>query len=133
MAAPFIGVLGESTTASTGTNTVYTVPAGRASKVKCMFTFKGGSGGTSTFAIKVNNAQVMITGALASTDQGYSSTAALLKVGASIADGLAAATTVAPGPPEYYLAAADVISYVVATEDLASVNFQVVGTETSIT
>jgi hypothetical protein len=46
--------------------------------------------------------------------------------------GASAILTVAPAPFEYYLAAGDTVTYTIATDDMQSMNIQVVGTEIDV-
>ena len=129
-----IGVLGESTTVSIATTTAYTVPAGKAAKCQIMFTLKTGGDSSGTFAITVNGAVIMQTIALTTVEYHNSSTALMWEDASSTAeaDGITVARTCAPAPMVYYLSAADVISYTVATTALNSISFQVVGAEIDV-
>jgi len=128
-----IGVLGEATTATVATTTVYTCPTAKAAKVSIMYIFQADAGGTTTFAIAVNGITVASKGATTASHYMWSSTAALLPTStAALPTGLAAATTVAPAPGVYYLSAGDIISYTIGTATALTMNMQVVGTEIDV-
>jgi hypothetical protein len=130
-----IGVLGEATTVSIATTTVYTVPAGKAAKCQIMFNLKSGSDNNGTFAVTVNGAIVMQSAALTTVEYFNTSTALMFEDASSTsnATGLTVARTVAPAPMIYYLSAADTVTYTVATTALSSISIQVVGTEIDVT
>jgi len=133
-----IGVLGEllnvSASLTVANHVVYTVPSGKAAKCQIMFTLKTGGDSSGTFAITVNGAVIMQTIALTTVEYHNSSTALMWEDASSTAeaDGITVARTCAPAPMVYYLSAADVISYTVATTALNSISFQVVGTEIDV-
>ena len=72
-----IGVLGEATTATAATTTVYTVPASKAAKVRIMYEVQGGAGAGTTFKITVNAIDVMVHGAITASNYLFSSPNAL--------------------------------------------------------
>lgn len=126
-----IGVLGEATTATVGVTTAYQCPSGKAAKVKLMY--HGVAGVNSTLEVRVNGQMVFKTAALTSGQSSFSTNTASHVAGATTSIvGAAAATTVAPSPYEYYLAAGDTIVYEIATAAFSSMNFQVVGTEVDV-
>ena len=127
-----IGVLGEAAAITKDViTTVYTVPSGRGAKVKIMF--RGTSGTNSTLKVTVNNIDIFLTGALTLANISYSSTAAMHQAGAlSTVNGATAATTVAPGPVEYQLAAGDSVTYLIGTADFSLMSIQVIGAEVEV-
>ena len=127
-----IGVLGESTVAAQGTNTAYTVPSGKGARVKLMY--RGVPAVSSTFYITVN--EIALFTAITATAAGVmvSTNEAMIRsyVAATSLLGISASDTVAPGPREYFLAAADTVKYVIGVADFSSMNFQVVGSEVDV-
>lgn len=122
-----VGVLGQASTNTTGSTTVYTVPSGKTAIVKFMYRFVAGV--NTTFAIVVNGITIFTTGALTST-QVSCSTAANMIVNNPTLDGNGASDAeVAPGPQKYYLDEGDTIVYTIGTADTTGMNFQVVGIE----
>jgi len=129
-----IGVLGEATTVSIATTTVYTVPTGKAAKVQLMFLAKSGADSSGTLAINVNGIAVATSVALTTVEFFHSSNALLFNDPSATVTpgGLTAALTVAPAPMIYYLSAGDIVSYTVAVTALNAMNIQVVGTEIDV-
>lgn len=129
--ATLIGVLGEAATASIGVTTAYIVPANNAAKCKIMYS--GVAGVNSTLSIAVNGITIFTTAALTSGNTSFS-TSLLMHNSAlgSTINGGSDATTVAPGPKEYYLAAGDTVTYTVGTANFSSLNVQVVGTQVEL-
>jgi len=129
--ADIIGVLGELTGASAltvATHTVYTVPAGKAAKVKLFYLMQA-TGSSPDLTITVNGINVMVQTGITASNYVFSSTAALYEKTAAAPDGAAAATTAGLAPETYYLSAGDTVTYTVGSNALSSMNFQVVGTE----
>ena len=125
-----IGVLGEKTDTAVGTYTVYTVPVSKAAKVKIMYSIL--TANTGTFKLTVNGIDIMVPPASSGAEWWFSGTAAMYEemgTPTDKPDGIAAATTVAPGPVEYYLSAGDTITYTVGVVALTSGSVQVVGAE----
>ena len=129
-----IGVLGEATTATAATTTVYTVPAGKAAKVKIMWSGRSdASNADGDLTITVNGIAVAIV--LNMTADRYVHSNSTLMVNpetAAAPTGATALLTVAPAPFEYYLSAADTVTYTVATRTMQALNVQVVGTEIDV-
>ena len=129
-----IGVLGEASTATVGTTTAYTVPSGKAAKCRIMYRMQSGSAAsTTTFDIAVNGITVLSQAAM-NVSVYLHSTKAQLSSGAQATapTGSADGTTVAPAPIDYYLSAADTVTYTVGTQAATAVNVQVVGTEIDV-
>jgi hypothetical protein len=128
-----IGVLGEATTLTAGTTTVYTVPASKAAKVKIMYEVQGAADATTDFTITINGIVVMTHANITASNYLFSSPNAL-KEGplAAQATGVDGDTTVSPAPSEYYLAAADTVTYTLGGSDALACNVQVVGTEIDV-
>ena len=126
-----IGVLGEATTASAATTTVYTVPSAKAAKVKIMWSGRSdASNADGDLTITVNAIAVAII--LNMTADRYLHSNSTLMVNpetAAAPTGATALLTVAPAPFEYYLSAGDTVTYTVGTRTMQALNVQVVGTE----
>lgn len=129
-----IGVLGEATTATIGTTTVYTVPSGKAAKVKIMWLGLAGADSLGDLAFTVNGILVASWLNLVTVEYFHSSTALLIEDNSITAapTGASVALTVAPAPMEWYLSAGDTVSYTIATTAMNSINVQVVGTEIDV-
>ncbi len=132
--ADIIGVLGQATVITQATTTVYTVPSGKAAKVKIMWAGEAhAANSTGDLTITVNGLAVATILNITAAEFIFSSTA-LINEGpqAAAADGTSVAQTVGPGPVEYYLSAADTITYTIATDDMVAMNMQVVGSEVDV-
>ena len=132
--ADIIGVLGEATVATIATTTVYTVPSGKAAKVKIMWLGQSGADSNGDLTITVNGIAVATFLNMTTVEFFHSSTAILIEdPSLTVAPtGLTVALTVAPAPPEYYLNAADTITYTIGTTAMTSMNIQVVGSEVDV-
>ena len=131
-----VGVLGEATTATAGTTTVYTVPAGKAARCKIMWSGEAhASTSTGDLDITVNGIIVAQLLNLTATNIYHSSEIGLIipSGGAVPPSGATNILTVAPATFEYYLAAADTITYTIGTLTMVSMNMQVVGAEIDVT
>lgn len=123
-----IGVLDAKTTATVGTTTAYTVPAGHSAKIR--FMFRGVAGSNSTLAVKINGMQLFVTPAITAALICYSTySIAVTTAGAVTVAGSADLTTIAPFQREYMLSAGDTVEYVIGTLDFTSMDFQVIGTQ----
>ena len=127
-----IGVLGEATTLTAGTITVYTCPSGKAAKGRLMFSIQGAADATSDFRISVNGITIFDTLNIPASNYAFSSNSALLLVQAGLPTGLSAVQTVGPYPLDFYLSAADTVTYTVAGTTLLAGNVQFVGTEVDV-
>jgi len=129
-----IGVLGEATTATAATTTVYTVPSAKAAKVKIMWSGRSdASNADGDLTITVNAIAVAII--LNMTADRYLHSNSTLMVNpetAAAPTGATALLTVAPAPFEYYLSAGDTVTYTVGTRTMQALNVQVVGTEIDV-
>ena len=129
-----IGVLGEATTATAATTTVYTVPSAKAAKVKIMWSGRSdASNADGDLTITVNGIAVAIV--LNMTADRYLHSNSTLMVNpetAAAPTGATALLTVAPAPFEYYLSAGDTVTYTVATRTMQALNVQVGGTEIDV-
>lgn len=127
------GVLGADTTVvAVGTNTIYTVPAGKSARVKIFFRLVAGN--ASTYGITINGVNIFTTTALTTNNIHYS-TASQAFNGASSATqpgGSSPATTVQPFSVEYALSAGDLVQDVIGAQALVSKNVQVIGAEIDI-
>ena len=129
-----IGVLGESTTATVATTTVYTVPSAKAAKVKLMWSGQShASTGTGDLTITVNGAAVAVVLNMTAARYLHSNSTLLVNPETAAAPtGATALLTVAPAPFEYYLSAGDTVTYTIGTLVMVAMNFQVVGTEIDV-
>jgi hypothetical protein len=130
-----IGVLGEATTTTVATTTVYTVPSGKAAKVQIQVKVEAhAANSTGDFLVQVNGVTIFSHLNLPATEIMWSnSTTALHDPSTSVdPDGSTAVLTCAPGPAIYYLSAADTVTYTVGTDALVACSVQVVGTEIDV-
>jgi len=129
-----IGVLGEATTASAATTTVYTCPSAKAAKVKIMWSgLSHASTGTGDLTLTVNGINVATVLNMTAARYVHSNSTLLVNPETAAAPtGATALLTVAPAPFEYYLTAGDTVQYTIATLAMQSINVQVVGTEIDV-
>lgn len=129
-----IGVLGEATVTTVGTTTVYTCPTAKAAKGKIMFNLQGNAAGGSIVEFFVNGCSIGRIAAMTASFYCFSVRGAGLRIAEQAAQptGIAAALTVAPADPIYYLNAGDTIQYVTSGAALITMNCQVVGTEIDV-
>ena len=129
-----IGVLGQATTVTQGTTTVYTVPASKAAKVRLMWHVNAPN--TSKFQLRVNGRVIFDDTAAAS--EFCCSAGAIGSPETSVVLAFASTNPIAANPPthivrplavDYYLATGDVVDYVITTADATAVDVQVVGVE----
>ena len=128
-----IGVLGQGTVTTSGTATIYTVPASKAAKVRLQLRFQGDNDDTTDLSVAVNGIDVMartnVTG-----DQRIISNSTLL--GSTITqdpDGTSAALTLSPAPFEYFLSAGDTVTYTLGGSSATQMSLQAVGVEIDVT
>lgn len=128
-----IGVLGEATTATAATTVVYTCPASKAARIKLFFEIQGAADATTDLTITVNGIAVMVHSNITASQFLFSSPNAL-KEGplAAQATGVDGDTTAGPAPTEYFLSAADTVTYTIAGTTALGMNIQVVGTEVDV-
>jgi hypothetical protein len=130
-----IGVLGEATTTSVGTTTVYTVPASKASKIRIMWAGEAhASTSTGDLTITVNGIVVAERLNFPTGEEFWSNSTTLIHdPSVSVPpDGSTAALTCSPAPQEYYLSAGDTVTYTITTLAMVAMNMQVVGTEIDV-
>ena len=129
-----IGVLGEATTATAATTTVYTVPSAKAAKVKIMWAgLSHASTGTGDLTITVNGINVAVVLNITAARYVHSNSTLMVNPETAAAPtGATALLTVAPAPFEYYLSAGDTVTYTIATLTMQAMNIQVVGTEIDV-
>ena len=129
-----IGVLGEASTASAATTTVYTVPSGKAAKCHIIYLIQGStSDATTDFKILVNGITVMDHSNITQSNYLFSSPNAMKEGPLSILPtGVDGDTTCAPAPPIYYLSAADTVTYTIGGSTGGSCLVQVVGVEIDV-
>lgn len=125
-----IGVLGEQTATTVGTHTAYTCPAGKSAKIKIMW--RALMANTATLVITVNGVDILNPAAAGGAEHWFSSPVAMYEeqgTPTNPPDGITDATTVAPGPYEYYLSAGDTVTYSVGVVNITSIKVMVVGAE----
>ena len=129
-----IGVLGEATTATAATTTVYTVPSGKAARCKIMWAGAShGSTATGDLTITVNGINVAVILNMTAARFLHSNSTLLVNPETAAAPtGATALLTVAPAPFEYYLSAGDTVTYTIGTLAMVAMNMQVVGTEIDV-
>lgn len=126
-----IGVLGEASGTTVGTATVYTCPTGKMARGRVMFGLQGNAGGASTIEWFINGLSIGKVAAMTASYYVFSIKGAGLRVAEQAAQptGIAAALTVAPADPIYYLNEGDTVQYAVGGAALISMNAQFVGFE----
>lgn len=130
------GVLGTATGKTIGSWTVYTVPPGKAAKLKLFGSFQAsGSVGTGTLIIEVGGIDVALTGAMTANFTTYTNGGAglLSAPAAALQDGRTPGTTIQPAPPIYYLSEGQAVRYRVGVADIQNANLQAVGVEVDLT
>ena len=129
-----IGVLGEATTATAATTTVYTCPAAKAARGKIMWSgLSHASTATGDLSLTVNGINVAVVLNITAARYVHSNSTLMVNPETAAAPtGATALLTVAPAPFEYYLAAGDTVQYTVAALTMQSLNVQVVGTEIDV-
>ncbi len=129
--ADIIGVLGQASTITTGTTTAYTCPSGKSAKVKIMWSGEAhAANSTGDLTITVNGIAVAIVLNMTAARFTHSNSVLLVNpITAAAPTGATALLTVAPAPFDYYLSAADTITYTIGTDDMVAMNMQVVGSE----
>lgn len=127
-----MGVLGEASTLTVGTTTVYTCPVGKAAKVRLMALFQ--SGVNSDVGVLINGIEVARSGAMTNLHYWFTNGGAgLMRAAATTKPtGASAAETIQPAAPIYYLSVGDTIQYTVTTAALLAANAQVVGVEIDV-
>jgi hypothetical protein len=126
-----VGRLGQSIVATQGTTTAYQCPPGKGAKVQLFF--RGTVGASSTLIVVIAGIQIFAAGAMTGGNWSFSTTVNEHNTAAGgTVNGSSDATTVAPGPKIYWLAAGDTVSYTIGTADFASMTFQVVGVEVDV-
>ena len=128
-----IGVLGEATTVSIATTTVYTCPTAKAAKCSIMWSGKAGADSLGDLTFIVNGINVAAMVDVTTVVWSFSNSTILANIGTTAEpSGVSTVLTVAPAPGVYYLSAGDVISYTIGTTAWTSINVQVVGTEIDV-
>jgi len=127
-----IGVLGDASTLTVGTTTVYTCPVGKAAKVRFFALFQAGV--NTDVGVLINGIEVARSGAMTNLHYWFTNGGAgLMRAAATTKPtGASAAETIQPSTPIYYLSVGDTIQYTVATAALLAANAQVVGTEIDV-
>jgi len=138
-----IGILGESTTGTVGTTTVYTVPADKAARVRIMINM-GGGGGTKQIAIQIGaesdqtvyafilTAELEFwTGARISSGDAYPKDIGIHAVNEGWADNTTTTEKdlIAPLPIDYFLSTGDTVKYIITAATAGDMLFQVMGVE----
>ena len=131
--ADIIGVLGEAAVATIATTTVYTCPSGKAAKVKIIWVGQAGADSLGDLTISVNGVAVATVLNITTVNYVHSNSTLLVNPETAAAPtGATALLTVSPAPFEYYLNAADTITYTVATTAMTAMQMQVVGAEVDV-
>lgn len=138
-----IGILGESTSGSIGTTTVYTVPADKAARIRWMVQMAGGAT-NKQFAVHVGapTAQTIIARAIASEAECWTgatiSTNVFLPDQVGVQDVAVSWTPdttttdkdlVAPLAIDWYLSTGDTVKFTITNAAVGTMLFQVVGVE----
>ena len=132
--ADIIGVLGEATVATAATTTVYTVPSGKAAKGRIFYQIKAAADGTTDLTITVNGITVLVKANITASNFLFSSPNALMEGPLAAAPtGIDGDTTGAPAPIEYFLSAADTVTYLIGGTTALAMNCQFVGAEIDVT
>jgi len=131
--ADIIGVLGQSTTSNitaASSYTAYTVPSGKAAKVRVMFQGQAATGAaTAGIDVVVNGIEVAKYRGVAADNYVWSTKNQLMNKSATYPDGSASGNVVAPAPYDWYLSEGDTVTFKPIAADWQSMNFQVVGSE----
>ena len=108
-------------------------PSGKAAKGRLFYQFQGAANGTTDITITVNGIVVMEHANITASNYMFSSPNAL-KEGplAALPTGADGDTTNAPAPSEYFLSAADTVTYTIADTTALSANVQFVGSEIDV-
>lgn len=129
-----IAVLGRASATTLGTTTVYTCPAGKAARGRWMARFQGDT--NSQVALLVASMEIARNTVMTTAHYNYTIKGggifAYAGGNASAPTGLAAALSVAPADPIYYLNPGDTVQYTVVTQALLAANMQFVGVEIDI-
>lgn len=129
-----IGVLGETTTVTAGTITLYTVPASKAAKVRLQWYISAPN--TCRCVIQVNGQPVF--GDTAGGAEFSASAAAITAPATGLALAFQGADPINATPPthvlsplpiDYYLSTGDTVQLVISGTDATALNVQVVGVE----
>lgn len=141
-----IGLLGDSTTATVGTTTVYTVPADKAARIRILFTFIGQGASTRDMAILIGTSgnitnmvqritadnDLMFSGVTASSGIAKPSDIAIIQKNLSMNLNTVTGdldTDRYPLPADFYLSTGDTVRYIITTNALSLAYFQVHGVE----
>ena len=126
-----IGVLGENDDATTGTHTVYTVPAGKAARVQVMF--RGQAGGSAPdLTIRVNGMDIMAQSGISTSNYVWSTSDTLFNSNASEPDGSGTGQVVAKYGQDFYLSAGDTLQYEIGSNDFSTFEMFAVGAEVDV-
>jgi hypothetical protein len=130
-----IGVLGSAAVLTAATTPIYTVPTGKAAKGRIFYRVVGNSDASTDITITVNDVIVMTHSNITASNILFSSPNAIKEgpLATTAQTGVDGDTTGAPAPIEYFLSAADIVSYTLAgSAALAGTSFQFVGTEIDV-
>lgn len=141
-----IGILGESTTATAGEVTVYTVPADKAARIRVFFWANTSGSGTKDLCIRIGmpgtqmqftrrntaDQQAIFTGV--TFDSGVAKAADTAVIDAATATTLTQSTgeresAKMPLAVDWYLSTGDTVRYLISTGDFSEMFFQVIGVE----
>jgi hypothetical protein len=127
-----IGVLGEATTTTAGTTTVYTVPASKAAKGKIFYRWDIPTDDTGDLTITVNGIAVSVRTNVTGTNFIFSNSTLLSHLATQVPNGSTAVLTASPAPFEYFLSAGDTVTYTLGGSDAVAMNLQFVGVEIDV-
>lgn len=126
-----IGILGERTDTGVGTYTVYTVPTGKAARVKIRWRGDAPAAAVS-LSLRINNIDVAVV-TYAASNKAWSTKDFISSVpGAGAPDGQTVAKTVSFCDHEYWLSTGDTVQYVIATNALTTMQMEVGGAEVDV-
>lgn len=125
-----IGRLGQTTSITIGTHTVYTVPAGKTARGRIMFS--GQSGDSSTLRVNVAGVRVFQSASITDTHRAFSTKDTMLNTQAGEPTGVNDDNVVAPAPYDYYLDEGDQVTVTIGAADFNSLTAMFVGAEVQV-
>lgn len=126
-----IGILGETTDATVGTHTAYTVPANKAARGRLQYLMQANGGGATTMQLLINNI-VVFSKSVSSGNYAWSAKDKIHSAGAALPDGSADAQICCPTPTDFYLSAGDTVQVVYGSNAPQSSRVMFVGAEVDI-
>jgi len=137
-----IGILAEATTTGTTTTTVYTVPADKSARIRILFAAES-TASAPQFAVYVGtpgSETNIVVGLAGNIDfyTGIPTTASMLprdialtegSMGAALTEAGSDRASILPLPVGFYLSTGDTVRYIVNSNGMADLLFQVIGVE----